>query len=105
MRGERNKSVAYANRPDANQSAIVRELTQVGATVIDMTGDPRIGFDLLVVFRGVVRVVEVKDGRKPPSDRLLTKREQQRKWDVERAGGVYYVWESAAQALSEIGVE
>ena len=93
------------HRTDATQAAIVRELCQVGAAVIDMTGDPRIGFDLLVIFRGIVRIVEVKDGRKPPSERQLTKREQQRRWDVEKAGGTYYVWESAEQALAAVGVE
>ncbi len=35
---------------------------------------------------------------------MFSKREQQRKWDVERAGGTYYVWESVDQALAEIGV-
>ena len=94
----------YAKKPDTSQAAIVGALRQVGACVIDMTGDPRIGYDLTVVFRGVVRIVEIKNAGDPPSKRQLTKREAQRKWDVEQAGGVYYVWESADDALKAIGV-
>jgi hypothetical protein len=93
------------HRTDATQQAIVACLRDVGACVIDMTGDPRIGYDLTVIWRGRVFLAELKDGNAVPSARALTKREAQRKWDVERAGGTYHVWESVEAALAALEVE
>lgn len=57
----------YANRRDANEGEIVRALEKIGASVL------RLDFcDLLVGFRGVNKLLEVKDGRKAPSKRPLT---------------------------------
>lgn len=63
-------------RTDANQSTIVDALRKIGATVeiISDLGDGRP--DLLVGYRGQNFLLEVKDGRKPPSARKLTPKEQ-----------------------------
>ena len=61
-----------AAKIDANQPEIVKGLRQAGASVAccHAVGD---GFtDLVVGFRGVNYLVEVKDGEKVPSKRKLT---------------------------------
>ena len=67
-----------AARTDANQAEIVETLRMVGATVQPLhsvgSGCP----DLLVGFRGLNYLIEVKDGRKPPSERKLTP--EQERW-------------------------
>jgi len=61
-----------AARTDANQAELVKALRKVGATVQPLhavgSGCP----DLLVGFRGVNYLIEVKDGEKSPSQRVLT---------------------------------
>lgn len=62
----------YARKVDANHGEIVGALTQIGVGVMDTaaTGD---GFcDIVTAFRGQWRLVEIKDGEKPPSARKLT---------------------------------
>jgi len=56
--------------------------------------------DLLVSFRNKWYVVEVKDGSKPPSARMLT--DDQRKWMVKQHASVWVV-NSPAEALDAIG--
>ena len=56
--------------------------------------------DLLVSFRNKWYVVEVKDGSKPPSARMLT--DDQRKWMVKQHALVWVV-NSPAEALDAIG--
>jgi len=61
-----------AAKVDRNQSAIIKALRQMGATVQPLhavgAGCP----DLLVGFRGENVLIEVKDGDKSPSRRVLT---------------------------------
>jgi hypothetical protein len=61
-----------AARIDENQPSIVERLRDVGASVepIHMLGKGRP--DLIVGFRGQTFLLEVKDGRKPPSKQKLT---------------------------------
>ena len=61
-----------AARTDANQAEIVDALRQIGATVQPLHQVWRGCPDLLVGFRGVNILLEVKDGNKPPSARKLT---------------------------------
>jgi hypothetical protein len=93
-----------ANRVDANQTEIVDALRKAGAEWIPTSGDPSIGFDGLVAFRGVLHIAEIKDGSKPPSGRKLTDRERKRKEQVEYKGVKYNVIESKEDALKLIGV-
>jgi hypothetical protein len=58
--------------------------------------------DLLVGFRGVTLLMEIKDGKKPPSDRKLTT--DQQKWHAEWRGGALAIVDSADSALRMIGV-
>lgn len=50
-----------AKRTDANQSAIVAVLREVGATVVDLSAVGKGCPDLLVGFRGVSYLLEVKN--------------------------------------------
>lgn len=97
-------SVYQRNRVDGNQAAVDVALRCVGAVVIPTTGDPKIGFDRLVAFRGELYVIEVKNGNHPPSKRQLTPGEQLRKAELESVGVKYHVVSSAEEALEVIGV-
>lgn len=57
---------------DANQAEIVKALRKVGATVQPLHTVGQGCPDLLVGFRQVNYLFEVKDGAKPPSARALT---------------------------------
>ena len=88
----------HAARVDENQEAIVKALRKVGASV-EVIGQP---VDLLVGFRGGTFVLEVKDGRKAPSARVLTPTQERffRTW----RGGPAVKVESVGEALAAIGV-
>lgn len=61
-----------AARTDANHAEIVQALRNAGCSVFDCSGLGG-GFpDLCVGIGGRTVLVEVKDGSKPPSRRLLT---------------------------------
>jgi len=84
-------------RTDANHTEIVNALQAIGASVTSLAdvggGCP----DLLVGYRGQNMLLEVKDGRKPPSARGLTAAEQ--KWHDTWRGTVYIVY-SAMDAVT-----
>lgn len=60
-------------RSDANQTAVVARYRQHGVSVLVVSQGASV--DLVVGFRGVDQLVEVKDGAKPPSERKLTEAE------------------------------
>ncbi len=62
-------------RKDANHADIVKWFRDHGALVDDVSNLPGLGYDLIISVGDVVRVVEVKDGSKPPSARRLTESE------------------------------
>ncbi len=74
----------YAARVDANQPEIVKDLRAIGATVQPLHQVGKGCPDLLVGFRGINHLLEVKDGDKPPSKRRLTPAEQ--RWHDEWRG-------------------
>jgi hypothetical protein len=88
-------------RIDGNQAQIVRALRQVGASVQSLAdvgdGCP----DLLVGFRGVTMILEVKDGNASPSDQRLT--EDQKRWHKAWAGQVCIV-RSPEEAIKAISI-
>lgn len=90
----------YARKVDANHTAIVRALKAVGASVQSLAmvgnGCP----DLLVGFRGQNFALEVKDGEKSPSRRVLTPDEED--WHSEWRGSVVTV-HTVDEALRTIG--
>lgn len=78
-------------RRDANHTSVVEALRGVGASVLILAdvgdGCP----DLLIGFRGTNLLLEIKDGRKPPSKRKLTPAEQ--KFHANWRGTVYTVFD------------
>lgn len=61
----------YARRVDANLDEIVAEFNAAGCAVDRTNRD----WDLTVQYGGITMLIEVKDGRKAPSARKLTRRE------------------------------
>ena len=84
---------------DDNQESIVKALRAIGATVRVVTQGGGLP-DLLVGFRGVTVLMEVKDGKKPPSARKLTEAEQ--KFFDEWRGGLLVVVESIDDAIAAL---
>ncbi len=92
----------YAAKVDENQPEIVKALRNVGATVTP-THAAGGGFpDLVVGFRGVNFLLEIKDDAKPPSKQKLTPDQEQwhGSWQGQRA-----VCRNVAEALAAIGVK
>ena len=92
----------YAHQKvDANQAAIVEALRKCGCSVA-VTSSIGGGFpDLAVGFRRLNFLLEVKDGRKPPSARKLT--EAERIWHLTWRGRVEVV-ECVEDALKVVGL-
>lgn len=86
---------------DANQAEVVAALRDVGASVMPLHTVGRGCPDLLVGFRSLNLLLEVKDGSKPPSARALTG--PQVKWHQEWRGSVSVVT-SVSEALRVLGV-
>jgi hypothetical protein len=86
-------------RIDANQNEIVKGLRVFGATVL-ITSQLKNCFDILVGYKGVNYIMELKDGNKPPSQRKLTEGEQLfcDKWK----GGNYNIVTELSQAIEII---
>lgn len=61
-----------AARIDANQPEIIAGLRAIGATVQPLHSVGKGCPDILVGWRGANHLIEIKDGRKPPSARNLT---------------------------------
>lgn len=85
-----------APRLDANHRETVRALRQIGASVQTLASLGDGAPDLLIGFRGVNALLEVKDGDKPPSARRLT--EDEADWHAGWRGQVIVV-HSAAEAV------
>lgn len=89
-----------AARTDANQTDIVDALRDVGASV-SVTSMVGSGFpDIVVGYRGINYLMEIKDGSKPPSKRRLTSDEQEFH-DLWR--GSVIVVQNVDEALKAIG--
>lgn len=78
-----------AAKVDANQVEIVRALRRIGCTVQSLASVGKGVPDLLVGFRGVNYLIEVKDGSKPKSAQKLTT--DQVEWHSKWLGRVYVV--------------
>lgn len=79
----------YAARVDANQTQIVSALRAAGATVQSLSAVGQGCPDLLVGYQGTNILMELKDGKKPPSERKLTS--DQIAWHSEWKGVVFLV--------------
>lgn len=91
-----------AAKIDANQTEIVAALRKAGAFVQSLADCGKGVPDLLVGFRRNTYLLELKDGKKPPSARELTP--DQIKWHLAWNGGVLMVVNSVDEALAAIGV-
>jgi hypothetical protein len=91
-----------AAKVDANQTEIVAALRSLGATVQSLASVGHGCPDLLVGFRGQTLLMEVKDGKKPPSERKLN--DDQLRWHGAWHGGPLAVVDNVDAALRMIGV-
>lgn len=91
-----------AKRTDNNQTEVVKAMRQIGAEWIPTSGDPSIGFDGLVLWRGRVLICEIKDGAKSESQRKLTDNEKKRQSQCESRGIPYLILTSSDQAVDLI---
>jgi hypothetical protein len=91
-----------AAKIDANQEAVVTALRTAGATVQSLASVGKGVPDLLVGYKGQTLLMEVKDGFKAPSARLLNK--DQLRWHGSWKGGALAVVDSPDAALRMIGV-
>jgi hypothetical protein len=89
-------------RTDNNHADIVKGLRAVGAVVQSIAGVGKGTPDLLIAFRGRWYVAEVKDGKKPRSQRKLTPAEQDWHEQFGRQAIVHTV-NSLDEALEAIG--
>ena len=90
-----------AAKVDANQEQIVETLRAVGATVQTLAAVGKGVPDLLVGYQGKTLLLEVKDGRRPPSERRLT--EDQLVWHGAWRGGPLAVVDGVDAALRALG--
>lgn len=86
---------------DANQPQIVKALRAAGATVQHLHTVGKGCPDILVGFRGVNYLLEIKDGSKPPSARKLT--DDESAWHFQWLGNVRIV-SNEQEALAAIGL-
>ena len=88
-----------AARKDGNQAAIVKGLRAAGASVevLNVKG----GADLLIGYKNLNYLAEVKDPSKPKADQCLTP--DQVKWHAEWKGPEALGY-TVAEAWTEIGV-
>jgi hypothetical protein len=92
-----------AAKVDKNQPKIVKALRNVGACVI-LTHQLKNAFDCLVVYKGEIYIVEIKDGDLPPSSKKLTSGEEKCKESIELADGIYHIIYSIKDAFKMIGL-
>ena len=85
-----------AARVDRNQEEIVKALRAVGTTVQSLAAIGNGCPDLLVGYQGKTILMEIKDGKKPPSQRMLTP--DQERWHYEWNGAKVYVVDSVQSA-------
>jgi len=91
-----------AAKIDANHEAVVTVLRAAGASVQSLAGVGKGVPDLLVGYKGQTLLMEIKDGFKAPSARLLNK--DQLRWHGNWKGGALAVVDSPDAALRMIGV-
>lgn len=88
-------------RTDDNQRDIVAALRRAGCSVLILSGVGRGCPDIAVGLRGVTYMLEIKDGKKAPSDRELTP--DQKDWHTKWRGHAAVV-QSVGDALRAVGL-
>lgn len=87
------------NRRDANEAGILDLWRALGCHVVPQPRQN--GFDLVLVARNGVHLVEIKN---PARRWELTEQEQRRKEKIEAAGGVYHIITTYDEARKLIGL-
>lgn len=90
-------------RSDSNQAEIVAALRKVGAKVQILSQVGNGCPDLLIAFRGKWFVAEIKDGKLPPSEKMLTPQESAWFEEFWESSGPLKVIESVDEALKFVG--
>jgi len=88
-----------ASKVDKNQPEIVKAFRDMGATVL-VTSQLKNAFDLLVGYKGQLYIVEVKDGKLPPSKRKLTEGECACRFNFNAVGVHYHIVESVDDVVN-----
>ena len=91
-----------AARIDANHEQVVSALRAAGASVQSLAGVGKGVPDLLVGFQGKTLLIEIKDGRKTPSERRLS--DDQVRWHGAWRGGPLAIVDGVDAALRMLGV-
>lgn len=89
---------------DSNHQQIIRTLEAAGCFVQSLATVGNGVADLLVCHRGRLELLEVKDGKKPPSRRALTPDEAKWHAKVARHGGRVWVVLCPEDALAAMGL-
>lgn len=90
---------------DDNQSEIVSALRQCGAFVTSLAAVGKGCPDLLVGFRGRWMLIEVKDGKKSPSERKLTEWQEYFHAQAFTVGCGVHIVNSVDEAIALLRVE
>ncbi len=92
-----------AAQVDANQAEIVQALRKWGCSVQSLAAQGKGCPDLLVGLRGQNHLLEVKDGKKVPSEQQL--RDSQEKWHAAWRGPPVFVVRNVEEALVAVGLK
>jgi len=100
-RGGRSKAAGIMKtipmgKPDKNQGEIIQALRKVGALVIVVSAFA-VGFDLIVIFRGVIHLAEVKQ---PGED--LTEKEAKMQTALAEHGVKMRIWHSVLSTFEDV---
>jgi hypothetical protein len=93
----------YAKRIDANQVEVVKQLRKIPGVTVAITSQLGSGFpDLVVGYKKVNYLIELKDGKKSKSEKALTGAEElfMFNWN-----GQYSVCESFPDCCKVIGID
>ena len=91
-----------AARTDSNHAEIIKAARSVGATVVDLSAVGNGCPDAALGYKGKTILIEIKDGSKSPSRRVLTPEQQtfHREWRGHAA-----IIESVEQLFVLLGVK
>jgi hypothetical protein len=94
--------IHHRRRVDENQKSIVSALKAIGACVLDLSSSGGGVMDLLVIHRGRVWMVEVKNPAKPKADQSLTPAQIRVHAEIGRAGGEVKIIRTVDEAIAMV---
>lgn len=96
---KRQRIPGRARKRDDNEPEIIEALQKVGAVVYAVDKP----LDLIVIYKGLVWLLEVKNGAQPPSWQRITPEQQEFLDLVDGLTGQVHVVNSVESALKAIG--